>query len=435
MLKPPETPFLDLPELDDESNITRMMDVMIVGGGTAGVIAAIQAGRAGAETTLIECGSQLGGTITTGGVAFPGLFHAHGKQIIKGIGWELVEETVKMNDDKLPDFTKPFGTRHPKHQIHINPYLYSLLAEEKCIEAGVHLRYYETPVKATFNGKNWVMDVIGKGIHERFHGKQLIDCTGNALLAQIAGYEVVRSSTCQPGTMNYKLDGIHLKKANKKAIHAAFRTEPSLDNTWEGLGNGFNHVHGADSTTSQTHTAANIKGRSMLLKMLRILRTLPGLKHAKIQSMCAETSVRETYRIKGLHEITAEEFLKGVQYEDAVCHAFYPIDLHDKDGVKKKYLKKGIVPSVPLRALIPKKSTNFIVAGRCVSSDHLANSALRVQASCMAMGQVAGAAAALAAQRNTSPLNVPMEEIQGLLREHGAIIPFDGQLLTSRGDN
>jgi len=98
-------------------------DILIVGGGTAGVIAALQASRAGCSTILVENGSQLGGTITTGGVSFPGLFHAWGKQIIEGIGWELVKETVNLNDDALPDFSIPFGKNHTKHQVRINGYL------------------------------------------------------------------------------------------------------------------------------------------------------------------------------------------------------------------------------------------------------------------------------------------------------------------------
>jgi flavin-dependent dehydrogenase len=89
-----------------ESEITHEVDVLVVGGGTAGTIAAIQAGRAGAKTLLVECGSQLGGAMTTGGVAFPGLFDAWGKQIIAGIGWELVKESVELDQGKIPDFSK-----------------------------------------------------------------------------------------------------------------------------------------------------------------------------------------------------------------------------------------------------------------------------------------------------------------------------------------
>jgi hypothetical protein len=97
--------------------------------------------------------------------------------------------------------------------------------------------------------------------------------------------------------------------------------------------------------------------------------------------------------------------------------------VHDEHGVKPEPLPPGTVPTIPLRALIPKNSSNIMVAGRCLSSDRLANSAARVQASCMGMGQAAGATAALAAQSGTTPLKVPLSEIHDLLRKHDAIIP------------
>ena len=92
------------------------VDILVIGGGTAGTIAAIQAGRTGLRTALIESGSQLGGVTTTGGVSFPGLFHAWGKQIIAGIGWELVTKAVALDSGKLPDFSVP-PERHWMHQI------------------------------------------------------------------------------------------------------------------------------------------------------------------------------------------------------------------------------------------------------------------------------------------------------------------------------
>jgi hypothetical protein len=91
--------------------------------------------------------------------------------------------------------------------------------------------------------------------------------------------------------------------------------------------------------------------------------------------------------------------------------------------VRPKHLKEGVVPTVPLRALIPKGSKNLLVAGRCVSSDRLANSALRVQASCMATGQAAGATAALAARSGMTPGQVPLTEIRAGLAKHGAVVP------------
>ena len=111
-------------------------------------------------------------------------------------------------------------------------------------------------------------------------------------------------------------------------------------------------------------------------------------------------------------------------FPDALCYAFYPVDLHDKrTGIRPAHLAEGVVATVPLRALVPKGAKNLLVAGRCVSSDRGANSGLRVEAACMAMGQAAGAAAACAARRGCTPLEVPLAEIKATLRAQGAIVP------------
>ena len=146
-------------------------------------------------------------------------------------------------------------------------------------------------------------------------------------------------------------------------------------------------------------------------------------KGTRLLHMQPETAHRESYRILGETVITVKDYTSGRVFEDAVCYAFYPVDLHTRKGVKPKPLARGVVPTIPLRALIPKNSRNILVAGRCVSSDRLANSGLRVQASCMAMGQAAGAAAALAAEQNTTPLEVPLKDIREVLRRNGAIVP------------
>lgn len=95
-----------------DSVADRRIDVLVVGGGTAGPVAALQAARAGAETMLLEMGSQTGGTMTIGGVAFPGLFHAWGRQVVAGIGWEMVKKAVELGDGVMPDFSKPTGRSH-----------------------------------------------------------------------------------------------------------------------------------------------------------------------------------------------------------------------------------------------------------------------------------------------------------------------------------
>jgi glycine/D-amino acid oxidase-like deaminating enzyme len=407
-------------------------DLLVVGGGTAGTIAAIQAGRAGAETVLIESGSQLGGTTTTGGVAFPGIFHAWGKQIIAGIGWELVEECVRLNGDSLPDFSIP-PDHHWQHQVAVNAPLYTLLAEEKCLEAGVDIRYYETPAQIKFKKGLWYVETVGKGSSTQITCKQIIDCTGNALIASMAGFDVLREAETQPGSLVFRIGGYDYNSLDLSLIPEKYhrvlrenmqftRARTSGENTF--VPYGYVYVPGVDSTTSKLHSMANQQGRSTLLKLVRELRSFPGCEEVKILDLKTETAVRETYRIDGVYRMTHTDYLEGKVFEDSLSHSFYPIDLHrEGKSIYQEFLKPGLVASIPLRALIPRQSKNFLVAGRCVSSDRLANSALRVQASCMGMGQAAAVAAVLASKRGTTPAEVPIDRIKELLKEHGAIVP------------
>ena len=385
----------DLSQGTDETDgtITTKADVLIVGGGTAGAIAALQAARAGAETLLLERGSQLGGNMTAGGVCFPGLFHAWGEQIIAGIGWELVEKTVELDNGSLPEFTE-IPQRHWHHQVHINQFLYALLAEEQCLEADITILYYEFPLSIECATDGWIVESVGPGTRRRISCRQIVDCTGGADMVGMLEMPRLRAKETQPGSLLFKCDDAY--RPGREQLQAVY-------------------VHGADSSTSVTRTAANLVGRREVLKELR-----SGKRLIHIQP---EAAFRESFRILGETVITHEDYTSGRVFEDAVCYAFYPVDLHTQDGVKPKPLTKGVVPTVPLRALVPKNSRNILVAGRSVSSDRLANSGLRVQAPCMAMGQAAGAVAALAAQQNATPLEIPLQEIRKTLHKHGAIVP------------
>lgn len=423
------------PAKDKSGAKTIQADVLVVGGGSAGHVAAIQAARAGVSTIVVERNSQLGGTTTTGGVSFPGLYHAWGKQVIAGIGWELVEEAVALDGGKMPDFNK-IPERHSKHQVWLNGQLYALLAEDACLEAGVSLAYYQFVQALRPVAEGWLVDVVGQGVQYTIACKQIIDCSGGAEVVGMAGFERVRSEVRQPGTLMFRIGGIDRKKLNKQQVQVEYKKaiadgrlvkgDCSNGNMYGfiiGGGGNNNHIFGADSATAGTQTQANLAGRKSLMRLLKFIRTLPGGENAKIEKMMQETAVRETSRIVGETILTVKDYKDGRMFEDAVTYSFYPIDVHDEHGVKPEPLAPGTFPTIPLQALIPKKSRNIMVAGRCLSSDRLANSAARVQASCMGMGQAAGVTAALAAKKGISPLEVPLPEIHNLLREHGAIIP------------
>jgi len=253
--------------------------------------------------------------------------------------------------------------------------------------------YYEFPLSVEKAADGWLVESVGPGTRRRIVCSQLIDCTGGADLVGMLKMARLREEQTQPGSMLFKCGDLY--RPGREQLQAVY-------------------VHGADSSTSVTRTEANLAGRKAVLEKIR------GKRLTHIQP---EAAFRESYRILGETVISHEDYVSGRLFEDAVCYAFYPVDLHTRDGVKPKPLAKGVIPTVPLRALIPKGSRNIVAAGRCVSSDRLANSGLRVQASCMAMGQAAGAAAALAARRKTTPLDVPLEDIRRMLREHGAIVP------------
>lgn len=411
-------------------------DIMVVGGGTAGMPAAVEAASSGCSVTLVEAGGQLGGTMTTGGVSFPGLFHAHGRQIISGIGWDLVNECVRMDGGTLPDFSKSYGNNHPEHQILINPGLYAALAEEKCLQAGVVLRYYETPVKIVRRFGWWWVRLYGKGAFKTIRCKEIIDATGNASAVALAGYERVRSENPQPGSLIFEFGGFDIDELDfavldslyaeahrdgRLSLYDSYLPMRNLLTVHRGLS--VSHVPGADSSTSESHSEANIMGRSGMLRLLRVLKTFPGLENMTVKSVQSEVAVRESWRIKGMYEITLEDYVSGRSFDDAVSYSFYPIDLHNESGVQPQQLEENRVATVPLRALIPEGSRHILVAGRCISSDQKANSALRVQATCMATGQAAGAAAAIAVCHDISPSDISVDELKRHLSARGAIVP------------
>jgi len=283
----------------------------------------------------------------------------------------------------------------------------------------------------------WKVGTVAAGDTRTILCKQIVDCTGNGAVAALLGFERLREEEQQPGSFIYTftlgtafstLDGNEVRARFSEAVKAGtVRKNDCRGDIMSFIrrgGDTWNYVEGADNSTADARTDTNLRGRASMLRMFRFLKTVPGLERIQLTSMSPEVGVRETYRVRGEHLMTHEEYTSGMRWEDSVCHAFYPIDVHHKDsGVTPAYLAEGVVATVPLRALIPKGSVNLLVAGRCLSSDRLANSALRVQATCMATGQAAGAAAALSVRQGKTPGQVPAEDIKALLRQSGAIVP------------
>jgi hypothetical protein len=419
-------------------------DVIVLGGGTAGVVAAIQAGRAGAKTLLIEKTGMLGGTMTSGGVNNPGLFFAGTRQVIAGIGWEVVTRCLTEAGEELSaavrDAGKPFWQRH----VRVDRFLLPLLLDEMVAAAGVTVLLHAmvAEVAPVAGSSGWQVTLCTKAGLETRTCAVLVDCTGDATGVALAGLPLEIPDEVQPATLCCRATGYDLAQLDVPAINRAFQAEveaerlrytdvsfadgaPDVGRWLAARGENSNHLLVGNARDSEGKTRLELAARRQLLTLYRFLRSQPGLERLRFEYVAPECGVRETVTIRGKTRVTLDDYTSGRLWDDALCYAWYPIDLHiaSGQGTDVRLLPDGVVPTVPRGALLPEGSRNFLVAGRCLSSDRLANSALRVQATCMATGQAAGALAALAARAGIDPEAVPLGDLNALLRQHDAIVP------------
>lgn len=419
-------------------------DVIVIGGGTAGVIAAIQSSLAGARTLLVEKTGLLGGTITTAGIDFPGLFHAWKRQVIAGIGWELVQSCAAECGIPLPNPKMQDPNAHPLHHIQINRALYSAICDEALLKAGTTIQLHAMVASVEQRGGVWKTTLCTKSGLSVIESRVVIDASGDANAATLAGCATITPPEVQPGTLVCHASGYDPATIDYEALRVAFEAEVGqgrlkqsdigwnlnrFDPKWvRKCGENSSHVIGINAGSSEGKTSMELEARAALLRLYRFLRRQPGLENLHLDYVAPECGVRETVTIVGKATVTVEDYVSGRLWDDAVCHSFYPIDLHMSSGkgLDCRPLAEGVVPTIPRGAMLPVGTTNLIVAGRCISSDRAANSALRAQASCMAMGQAAGAMAALTALSGTEVEQLALQDIRSTLRQYGAIVPEAG---------
>ncbi|UCE53981.1 MAG: FAD-dependent oxidoreductase [Desulfobacterales bacterium] len=419
--------------------IKESVDLVVAGGGTAGHVAALQAARAGIKTSVIEAGTMLGGTMTAGGVYMPNHFFSTEGPVVLGIAWELYTKSKKIEGLPIPDYRKRRPAESPGYYSYINVPIYAAIAEEEAGKAGVILHYHEFMDDVKAMGNYWEITSLGRGIKRITRAKEIIDCTGDSDVVRILGLGVLCDEVRQPGTYQYKIEGIEYEQIWEKEIQTIyeeamekgilkkgdFAYANSLPFSYYLAHGGHNatHVYDADTSDAEGQTRANLEGRARMLRMFKfVTSSIPGCERAVLKTMYSHAVARETYRAEGEYIITKDDFMTATDFKDKICNAFNYLDMHSREKGCDVYFhdRKDLIPKVPFRALIPKGSSRITVAGRIVSAERMALAGIRAQCTCMAMGQAMGAAAALAVKRGVPSREIDAADIVALTIEHGA---------------
>ena len=417
-------------------------DVVVCGGGPAGFIAAIAAARKGASVALVEQYGFLGGMATTSYVAPLSVFTYKGRKVIGGIPWEFIERLEELGGGLIE---KPLGN------VAFDPELYKLLCQRMVLEAGVKL-YLHSYLSGCVCGDGRISQVIieNKSGSQALEADVFIDCTGDADLAYMAGVPMQDKSgrPLQPMSSYFILNGVdtdspmvreamHHNKQGENCYCLPMRKKmlelqeeldiPDFGGPWycTTLHDGCVAVNvtrvSADACDAEQLSAAECSLREDCFRMAGIFRKLfPEFRNCYVASVAVNGGVRETRNIKGMHVISAQEYLNAFHYEDSVSRGAHPIDIHASKGASQSVTFLEEPAYVPYRALIAEGFPNLLVAGRCLSADRVAFASLRVQASCMGSGQAAGVAAALASASGVSVQDVDVPVLVAELKNMGA---------------
>ena len=453
-----------------KKRIERKTEIAVIGGGPAGLSAAITAARAGKRVLLIEQNGYLGGNATLG-LPLLGFLDLDGRRIVGGIAQEYV--------NRLTQRGQCFGHRVcPKHNsvTNIDPEGFKLLAIEMCREAGVdillHAQACDVEVE---NGSLRRVLFYGKGTQLCVEADIFIDCTGDGDVAYLAdcSFESGQPQTgvLQPPTVMYTLENVdtaklfdHIEKHPEEMTYSAsidhragydaayFRESPN--HVFVGLSETFARLRAqgkcpverntliyinsvkpgevyvnstrlldTDATDLEDLTRAELDGQLQAAALTQMLREhVPGFANCFISSIAPSLGVRETRRFKGLRTLTGDMLLDGVIGEDSIALGAYKIDIHS--GTDRNTLFKTVKKpfGIPFGCLVSAEIDNLMLAGRCASMDAAALASARVMPQCMSMGEAAGAAAAMALEGGIPPREIDVQALRTTLLEHGVVL-------------
>ena len=372
--------------------------VAVVGGGIAGVCAAVSAARQGAEVLLVERYNVLGGNATAGGVGgFCGETSGQG---------EVFDEIIAGLDEV--NAIAPYAPYEEREARTFDHEWLKFVLQELVLAAGVRLLLHATLVAAeTHDGRVERLIVGCKGRLAAVEPSIVIDATGDADVANAAGFECFHpgeGAQLPMSQMTFVRDVGERADVPLPASLEPIAGEDDLPMTsvWEeprGKAGIKIKVEGYDVTDPWSLTAAEVEARRRSVRVIDYLRR-ERMPERVLDHSTHQIGVREGRRVVGDYVLTEDDLRSGRRFDDDIAVGRFYLDFHDPTNAGRTYaVERTQVPpyGVPLRSLIPRGAANTLVAGRCLSCDQVALSSVRVMTTCAMMGQAAGVAAAWAA--------------------------------------
>lgn len=427
------------------------VDVCVVGAGSAGSTAAIAAARAGASVLLIDRLSFLGGTSTAVLDTFYGFYTpgAESRKVVGGIGDDVVAGLRALGPvvERPNSYGAGMGVTYLADHLKV---VWERLASDAGVRILLHATVQDVEVQ---DGRADALVVATRAGLARVRATTFIDASGDADVCAFAGFGYETAGELDPAqtlTTTFRMVNVDLERRRTidtaelhrlmaEAVEAGGYDLPRRE--------GSDHITPIDGVTAtvmtrlpSTHrsddgrtvnptdpwflTDAEIAGRRQALEYARFLvDRVPGYEGASLVGLGTGIGVRETRRVYGDYRLTRDDVLSARDFDDAIGLCGAPIeDHHGGDGTTWAYLPDGAAVGIPYRALVVRDAANVLVAGRCFSATHDAHASVRSMAQCMAMGQAAGTAAALATSRGHDPRDVDHAVLRARLEADGAIL-------------
>jgi len=428
-------------------------EVAVLGGGPAGIAAAVAAARAGRKTLLVERYGFLGGMGTAAGVTnFCGLHaNVHGElhRVVQGIASDLLARI-----DRLDGLNKPHLILGKILAQAYDTAAYKIAADDLLAAHKVDILFHALGAGVAMQDQARIdaLFVETKAGRQAVRADIFIDCSGDGDLAAWAGapFEVGDAA----GHMLYPSMMFRLNNIDPATAGEAWRTIPQLMEQAEAKGThqfprkaaivrpqrspiewrvNFTQLKRGDGSAinglaPDDLTRGEIDGRRQAIQAFQFLRTVPGFEKSYIVDLPPQLGIRETRRIVGGYQLSGDDVLGCASFADSIGVNGWPIEEHVAGDVIFRFPQ---IPEsrgyneLPYRMLVPERIDNLLVAGRCASMTHEGQSAARVSGACFAMGEAAGAAASLALSGNRVPRDIAIERLQRSLKERGAFIGRD----------